>query len=315
MTYGAIYIAHNSRDGDTTFKVGKTSRIVEERMKELTAAPSNLGRYTVRAYFVVFDIDAAELACHRALQRYRVQDNREFFEIPFSRLIRILDEQTRPYVAGNLVPEQEEQEPSPKQLSPTELIKSARERRTYLDQSWDQALASGLETISEWEKLVLDKALQVQNELQGERTLRWSISSTGRSDSPPNSPVPICSVTVVSLFSKEPPILPGDDGRIGRIELVTSVEHAMPDDRERGIRPLPRIEVCAVRLAYDNYYGHIKNTDRHATSYNDPAEAFEVFLELVVENAKVAQYDVRQRDRHIGILDRGKIEMGGLTRV
>ena len=93
MPYGVIYIAHNPRDGDNTFKVGKTERIVEERMKDLTSSTSNLGTYTARAYFAVYDIDAAEQACHRALHRYRVQDNREFFELPFSRLIRIVSAQ------------------------------------------------------------------------------------------------------------------------------------------------------------------------------------------------------------------------------
>lgn len=72
MPYGAICIAHNPRDGDNTFKVGKTERIVEERMKDLTSSTSNLGTYTARAYFVVCDIDAAEQVCHRALSPYRV---------------------------------------------------------------------------------------------------------------------------------------------------------------------------------------------------------------------------------------------------
>jgi len=60
MRYGAIYIAHNPRDGDNTFKIGKTERTVEERMKELTSTTATLGSYTACAYFVVSDIDAAE---------------------------------------------------------------------------------------------------------------------------------------------------------------------------------------------------------------------------------------------------------------
>ena len=44
MPYGVIYIAHNPRDGDNTFKVGKTERIVEERMKDLTSSTSSLFR-------------------------------------------------------------------------------------------------------------------------------------------------------------------------------------------------------------------------------------------------------------------------------
>ena len=65
MPYGAIYIAHNPRDGDNVFKVGKTERAVEERMKQLTSSTSNLGTYSACEYFVVNDMDAAEEACHK----------------------------------------------------------------------------------------------------------------------------------------------------------------------------------------------------------------------------------------------------------
>ena len=80
MGYGAIYIAHNPRDGENTFKVGKTERIVDERMKELSSSTSNLGTYSAKAYFIVTDIDEAERKCHQRLTQYRVQKNREFFK-------------------------------------------------------------------------------------------------------------------------------------------------------------------------------------------------------------------------------------------
>lgn len=142
MPYGLIYIAHNPRDGDNTFKVGKTERMVEERKRELTSSTSNLGAYTALAYFVVYDIDTAEQVCHRALHRYRVQDNREFFEIPLSRLIRIVSEQIQPYTARSFVPVQEIEDQPSIQLSATSLLKSARERRGNINQHWDEALAS-----------------------------------------------------------------------------------------------------------------------------------------------------------------------------
>jgi len=40
--FGAIYIARNSIDADEFYKVGKTQRTVEKRMKELTSETSNL---------------------------------------------------------------------------------------------------------------------------------------------------------------------------------------------------------------------------------------------------------------------------------
>ena len=105
MRFGAIYIAHNPRDGATIFKVGKTERGVDERMKELTASTSNLGAYTARAFFVVNDIDAAETACHKRLERYRVQNNREFFDLPLLRLLQMVQEEIAPYAARDFLPD------------------------------------------------------------------------------------------------------------------------------------------------------------------------------------------------------------------
>jgi len=332
MPYGAIYIAHNPRDGDNTFKVGKTDRIVEERMKELTSSTSKLGTYTARAYFVVYDIDAAEQACHRALHRYRVQDNREFFDLPFSRLLRIVSKEVQPCVARSFVPEQEEDEQPPNQLSATDLLKSAREQRHNIDRLWDEALASAIETISCWSSLIRDKALEASEELRGETTLKWDVPSSAEAKGTPSRLVPVCSVTMVCLFSKEPLVLwrsgirggnygdldlsraigeievrktivseesefvtwkEPDDGRIGRIELMVHVEHSMPHDRERGIAPLPKVVVRATPVRYDDYHQNFKAEYHREKSYSDPTEAFEVFLALVVENTKVPQYDVR----------------------
>lgn len=357
MPYGVIYIAHNPRDGDNTFKVGKTERTVEERMKELTSSTSNLGTYAAHAYFVVYDIDAAEQACHRALQRYRVQDNREFFEVPLPRLIRIVSEQIQPYSARSFVPEQEIEDQPSQQLSATDLLKSARERRGNIHQLWDEALASARETVFQWSSLIREKALNASEELRAEVTLKWDIPSSADNRETPFHLIPMCSVTVVCLFSKEPLALwrhgirggrygnldlsraigkfevssmgmneksefvkwkELDDGRIGRIELIGRIDHAMPDDRERGIAPVPKVIVRATPIRYDDYHLGFEAKYHREKSYKDPVEAFEVFLALVVENAKVPQYDVRQqsadyRQRHgtsrPSISDRGKFEM------
>jgi hypothetical protein len=107
VKFGAIYIAHNPRDGVNTFKVGKTERSPDERMKELTAATSNLGTYTFKSFFVVEDMNLAERVCHDRLSRYRVQSNREFFELPFSQLLQIVEDEIEPFLATNFVPEVE----------------------------------------------------------------------------------------------------------------------------------------------------------------------------------------------------------------
>jgi hypothetical protein len=353
MRYGAIYIAHNPRDGDNTFKVGKTERTVEERMKELTSATATLGSYTACAYFVVNDIDAAEEACHKRLNHYRVQDNREFFELPLARLIRIVKEEVQRYVARDFSPEVEpDDSATAESLTPSEMLKAARKHRGEVDQSWDEALARAKQVISEWFTLIRNRALQAAAELRDEDILQWEISETieiGRIGSQYQT---LCSVLVVSRFSKEPLALwrsdlrggiygdldlsraidkphfmksgsvrwkELDDGRVGRVTLLGYIDHDSPGSRERGRKPSPRVIVRATPIEYDDYHQNFKERSDREKSFSDPTEAFEVFLAVVVENAKTPQYDVRKQGdsfhtRHgesrTRISDGGKFEMG-----
>lgn len=357
MPYGAIYIAHNPRDGDNIFKVGKTERVVENRMRELTSSTSNLGIYTAVAYFVVNDIDAAEHASHRALHRYRVQDNREFFEITLARLIRIVSEKVQPYAARSFVPMHETEDLPKKQLNASDLLKSARESHSNINQCWAEVITSARETIAQWSSLIREKALHTSESLASEDTLKWEIPSNTNIYQTPAHLIPICSVTVVSLFSKEPLVLwhsgirggiyrtldlshaigepevreigvgeksefvkwkEPDDGRIGRLELLSRIDNSMPFDKERGIAPVPKLIVRATPIRYDDYHQNFETKYHREKSFADPAEAFEVFLALIVANIKVPQYDVRKQIGEIRrrggisqsrISDRGKFDM------
>jgi hypothetical protein len=103
--FGAIYIARNSIDADEVYKVGKTQRTVEERMKELTSETSNLGEYAVVGSVVVNDIDQAEKECHLRLKNYRIQPNREFFKISLSILVDVIRAATESYLVKDELPE------------------------------------------------------------------------------------------------------------------------------------------------------------------------------------------------------------------
>ena len=102
--FGVIYIARNSIDGDEVYKVGKTQRTVEERMRELTSETSNLGEYKAIGFVVVNDIDQAEKECHLRLRNYRIQPNREFFKIPLSTLVDAIRAATEPYLVKDELP-------------------------------------------------------------------------------------------------------------------------------------------------------------------------------------------------------------------
>ena len=209
----------------------------------------------------------------------------------------------------------------------------------------------------QWSSLIRERALHASEELASEVTLKWDIPSSVNTDQTPTHSIPICSVTVVCLFSKEPLVLwhsgirggiyrnldlsraigepeaqeigigeksefvkwkEPDDGCIGRIELLSHIYLAMLQDRERGIAPVPKVIVRATPIRYDDYHQNFEAKYHREKSYSDPVEAFEVFLALVVENAKVPQYDVRQQSvdfrRRDGtsqprISDRGKFQM------
>ncbi len=352
MRYGAIYIAHNPRDGDNTFKVGKSERTVEERMKELTSATATLGSYTACAYFVVNDIDAAEEACHKRLDRYRVQDNREFFELPLTRLIRIVKEEVQRYTARDFSPEVElEDSATTESLTPSEMLKAARKHRGEVDQLWDEALDRAEQQISDWFTLIRNMALQAAAELRDEDILKWDIPEKIELAWIGSQYQTFCSVLVVSRFSKEPLALSRsgiqggtygdldlsraidkphfmksgsvrwkelDDGRVGRVTLLGYIDHDSPGSRKRGITPSPRVIMRATPIEYKDSRQNFEDKYDREKSFSDPTEAFEVFLAVVVENAKTPQYDVREQrtaQNHYGesrtrISDRGKFEMG-----
>jgi len=110
-TFGAIYIAHNPTDGSNVYKVGLTERSVPERMAELTASTSNLGKYVSMGYVVVTDAQLAEKMCHEKLEYCRVQQNREFFKESIETITRIVRECCRPFEVKAFLPETKPEKP------------------------------------------------------------------------------------------------------------------------------------------------------------------------------------------------------------
>lgn len=358
MKYGAIYIAHNPRDGENIFKVGKTERSVEERMSELTSATSNIGQYSAYAQFVVLDIDSAEKACHERLSRYRVQNNREFFEISLPRLLKIVTEEIKGYSARDHVPTIDiEEQANLEQKSVTEMLKAAREQRNAIDQSWEDSLANVSERIKVWATKIKEKVSKAAAELSSEKNLTWKIRDYTESNQDYSRDFTPCSVIVTSCFSKKPlelwrTGLQGgiygqldlsraigepeisteidkdsqfvkwkeiDDGRVGRISIVVSIENTLPFHKKDGVLPVPKLIVQATPICYNDYHQNFEEKYHREKSFTDPDEAVEVFLSLVVYNIKVIQHNVRELSgtysKRCGesrekIYDRGTFEMG-----
>ena len=86
--YGLVYIIRNNEHPPNVYKVGMTTRSVEERIAELNAETSNIGKFETLAQFPVNKVEAAEAECHRKLRSYKYE--KEFFKGELSELIEIV---------------------------------------------------------------------------------------------------------------------------------------------------------------------------------------------------------------------------------
>ncbi len=83
--YGIVYIARNDQHPPNVYKIGGSSRDVDERMRELSNETATYGTFEAKAYFPVTDWEAAEASCHYELDEYR--DGKEFFKAPYNELM------------------------------------------------------------------------------------------------------------------------------------------------------------------------------------------------------------------------------------
>ncbi len=88
---GWIYACRNSSFADPVFKVGQSARPPHVRISELSSS-SAVYRDFQLVYFVhVSDRDRTEGQAQLALQGYRVNPNKEFFQAPPPEIVRAMD--------------------------------------------------------------------------------------------------------------------------------------------------------------------------------------------------------------------------------
>jgi hypothetical protein len=163
-TFGAIYIANNPADGKDVYKIGVTERSVPERMAELTASTSNLGRYEAIGYVVVNDMQEAELRCHNKLSYCRVQDNREFFEEALETIVRIVRECCQPFEIKDYLPVTKAEEPP----NVREIVSRTLEKGTEEKRAVDEYHAIVSESIREQVRQVLPLLADLKENLPSE---------------------------------------------------------------------------------------------------------------------------------------------------
>lgn len=113
-TIGTIYVLGNLSMPDVV-KVGKTTRTIEERIKELSGATGVPNQFILLYEQMFSDVDKAELQIHTLLELkgYRHATNREFFNAPPSDIIKIINSidgkiENKPFTKSNQDLESEE---------------------------------------------------------------------------------------------------------------------------------------------------------------------------------------------------------------
>jgi len=87
---GYIYILHNPGHSVNLFKIGLTTKTVEERAKQLSGT-SSVDKFLIAHSWIVKDCVVAEKLIHNALDGFRMNEKREFFQIEFSEALKIIE--------------------------------------------------------------------------------------------------------------------------------------------------------------------------------------------------------------------------------
>ena len=88
---GFVYIL-STRSQPHFLKIGMTHRTVEERVKEINSATGVIIPYGIRSVWRVDNVVQAEKDLHELLKDYRVRADREFFEIPYDKATRVIND-------------------------------------------------------------------------------------------------------------------------------------------------------------------------------------------------------------------------------
>jgi hypothetical protein len=89
---GYIYVLSNPAFGENLFKIGKTTRRPSRRAIELFRGSSGVPKKFKVVYQREFpDCHKAEGEIHRILKEYRLRWDREFFELPFEEIRKVID--------------------------------------------------------------------------------------------------------------------------------------------------------------------------------------------------------------------------------
>lgn len=88
--FGQIYIL-STRDQRNVLKIGYTERSVAQRTREINSATGILIPFGVRAVWAVKTAQTTEQEIHRLFSKYRIREDREFFDLDFDVAFKIIN--------------------------------------------------------------------------------------------------------------------------------------------------------------------------------------------------------------------------------
>jgi hypothetical protein len=88
---GVLYVLRCMGMGDEVYKVGWTSGTAEQRAKELSSATGVPSSFVVVEAWRHTDPEGLERSVHAMLSPYRVSDSREFFQVKYATIKRIVE--------------------------------------------------------------------------------------------------------------------------------------------------------------------------------------------------------------------------------
>lgn len=80
---GRIYVMRSASDKKNIYKIGLTRKTAEERAVEISAGTGVPTKYLVVEDWEVADCVIAEEMIHKELDKYRINNRREFFQVPY----------------------------------------------------------------------------------------------------------------------------------------------------------------------------------------------------------------------------------------
>jgi hypothetical protein len=89
---GVVYILRNNSYRETIVKVGRTTRAAELRASELSRPTGIATPFEVLYEEAVADCERAEQIVHGRLSKWRVNESREFFDVPLKDAVRAVFE-------------------------------------------------------------------------------------------------------------------------------------------------------------------------------------------------------------------------------